>query len=308
MSLRSSLLCLMMLSVLPAVACDKKEEKKAAKDDDDDDDEPKKKKKDDKTSSSASASASGSKDDKPADTAAATATAAAPPTAEPAAPASATAATTTGGSCDAYFAALDCMTTKVPAGSQAEMKKSFDDVKKTMKELPPDISKTACSEALKGMEASLKSLGCSTAGGAETAAPVVGGPPPAPPSTSWPPPIPSGKSAVPTTEEWNAQTREVTVLGSGKLNCETKQVREWIRVSCKGKNDTGGEATGVKVTKGGGRGDDFVFASGGVASLVYRFYEGQSLEAEFKWTDKTKTLVVAWPNGAPEPPARGAFK
>ena len=304
MTLRSSLLCLLMLSVA-ATGCDKKEDKKSAKDDDDDDDEPKKKKKDDdKGSSSASASAS-KPDDKGAPTATAAATATT--TAEATATAVASAAAAPGG-CDAYYAALDCMTSKMPAGSQAEMKKSFDDVKKMMKELPPDIAKQSCTEALKGMDASLKSLGCSTSGGTETAAPMTGAPPTPPPSTAWPPPIPSGKSAVPTSEEWSAQTREVTVLGSGKLGCETKQVREWIRVSCKGKNDTGGEPNGVKVTRGGGRGDDFVFASGGVASLVYRFFEGQLLEAEFSWTDKKKTLVVAWPNGAPEPPARGAFK
>src|SRR5687768_13823004 len=49
---------------------------------------------------------------------------------------------------------------------------------------------------------------------------------------------PGGRSAVPTLDEWNAQTKEVTVRGSSKLNCETKMVREWLRVSCRGKNDS----------------------------------------------------------------------
>lgn len=141
-----------------------------------------------------------------------------------------------------------------------------------------------------------------------TAAPSPAPTAPAGSPTDAAPATPGGKSAVPTMEEWTAQTKEVTVLGSSKLNCETKQVREWIRVSCRGKNDTGGEPTGVRVTKGGGRGEDFVFSNAGVASLVYRFVEGVSMEAEFTWSDKSKTLLIAWPRGAPEPPAKAIFK
>lgn len=117
-----------------------------------------------------------------------------------------------------------------------------------------------------------------------------------------------GKSAVPTTDEWNAVKKEITVSGSGKLNCETKQLREWIRVSCRDPNDSGGSPTGVRVTKGGGRGDDFVFTAPKVASLVFRFVDGVHLEAEFTWTDKKQTLIVDWPHGAPEPPAKGRFQ
>lgn len=117
-----------------------------------------------------------------------------------------------------------------------------------------------------------------------------------------------GKSAVPTTDEWNSVTKEVTVYGSSKLNCETKQIREWIRVSCRDPNDSGGSPTGVRVTKGGGRGDDFVFTASTVASLVFRFVDGIHLEAQFTWTDKKQTLIVDWPHGAPEPQAKGKFQ
>jgi hypothetical protein len=98
------------------------------------------------------------------------------------------------------------------------------------------------------------------------------------------------------------------VKGSSALNCETKMVREWLRVSCRGKNDTGGKPTAVTLTRGGGKGDTFTFASKDVASLVCPFVDGVHFEAEFKWTDKKKKLVVKWPHGAPKPPAMGVFQ
>lgn len=133
-----------------------------------------------------------------------------------------------------------------------------------------------------------------------TASPVEPAPEPAKPAAD-------GRSAVPTQAEWNAVTKEVTVSGSGALNCETKMVREWLRVSCRDKNKTGGTPTGVSVTSGGGHGDDFTFASGGVASLVVRFVEGVSIDAVFTWTDDSRTLHIAWPRNTPEPVAKGVF-
>jgi hypothetical protein len=120
-------------------------------------------------------------------------------------------------------------------------------------------------------------------------------------------PAVGGRSSVPTIDEWNAVTKEVAVRGSSALNCETKMVREWLRVSCRGKNDSGGEPTGVTLQSGGGRGDDFLFSGNGVASLVVRFVEGVDLKANFTWTDKRHTLHVFWPRGAPEPPPKGTF-
>jgi hypothetical protein len=207
-----------------------------------------------------------------------------------------------GPSCTAYFASIDCIVSKSPS-TKDTMEKS----KATLRGIGQEHSEPACKTGHEGIQQSLKALGCPT-----TDSGAVPPPTPAPvattPSSDWPPKIPAGKSSPPTPDEWAGQTREVTVLGSGKLNCETKQVREWIRVSCRGKNDTGGEPTTVRLTRGGGRGDEFVFAANKVTSLVYRFFEGISMEAEFSWTDKSKTLVIAWPRGAPEPPARGVFR
>ncbi len=130
---------------------------------------------------------------------------------------------------------------------------------------------------------------------------------PAPPQSANPQPAAGGRSPVPTQDEWRNVTKEVTVRGSGALSCETKMLREWLRISCRDKNPTGGTPTGVSVTSGGGHGDDFAFASGGVASLVVAFVEGVSIDAVFTWTDDSRTLHVVWPRGTPEPSDKGVF-
>lgn len=119
--------------------------------------------------------------------------------------------------------------------------------------------------------------------------------------------LPPGRSTVPTLDEWNAIQKEVTVKGSSALNCETKMVREWLRISCRGHNDTGGTPTGLRVTRGG-RGEEFTFASGGVTSLVMPFVDGTNFEAVFSWTDKSHKLVASWPHGAPKPVVIATFE
>ncbi|MBW2457344.1 MAG: hypothetical protein JRI68_22740 [Deltaproteobacteria bacterium] len=115
-----------------------------------------------------------------------------------------------------------------------------------------------------------------------------------------------GRTPVPTTEEWNG-VGEITVKGSSALNCETKMVREWLRVTCRGKNDTGGTPTRVSVTEGQKPGV-FHYASGRVTSLIMPYVTHTHLEAIFSWTDKAHKLVVDWPNAAPKPPVIGVFE
>jgi nucleoid-associated protein YgaU len=119
-------------------------------------------------------------------------------------------------------------------------------------------------------------------------------------------PAVGGHSAVPTLEEWNG-VGEVTVRGSSALECETKGVREWIRISCRGDSRERGKPTSVTVTRGGGA-EVFTFASGGVASLVFRFEVGTDIEANFGWErGGTHRFVSQWPRGAPKPTAYGQF-
>lgn len=115
-----------------------------------------------------------------------------------------------------------------------------------------------------------------------------------------------GRSTVPTLSEW-ASVKEVTVKGSSALGCETKMVREWLRVSCRGKNDTGGIPTTVSVTRGAGA-DRYMYAAGGVTSVVFPFVEGTDVEAVFSWTDKSHKLVVRWPRGSAKPVIVGVFE
>jgi hypothetical protein len=115
-----------------------------------------------------------------------------------------------------------------------------------------------------------------------------------------------GRSAVPQLNEW-AAVKEVTVKGSSSLGCETKMVREWLRVSCRGKNSTGGAPTTVVVHKGR-RSDTFTYASAGVTSLVVPFEEGADIEATFSWTDVSHKLVARWPRGSAKPVVIGTFE
>jgi len=112
---------------------------------------------------------------------------------------------------------------------------------------------------------------------------------------------------MPTLDEWSSQRKEVTVKGSSALGCETKMVREYLRVSCRGKNDSGGTPTNAKVTKGG-RGEALTFAAVGVTSLIVPFVEGTDFAADFSWTDKSHPLVVKWARGAPRPVVVGVFE
>lgn len=127
-------------------------------------------------------------------------------------------------------------------------------------------------------------------------------PPPPPPSA---PTLP-GHTALPTTDEWTAAP-EVTVTGSSALNCESKAVREWVRISCKDNQASRGKPTGITVSKGGAKGDTFVLVAGNVASLVYPFSEGQDLAATFNWERESRGFRSQWPQGAPKPNAYGQF-
>lgn len=117
----------------------------------------------------------------------------------------------------------------------------------------------------------------------------------------------AGRSPMPTLFEWNGQQKEVTVKGSSALHCETKIVREYLRVSCHGKNDTGGTPTGVVIQKGG-RGEVITYMAPGVTSLVLPFVEGTDFAADFSWTDKSHRLVVSWPQGNQKPVVVGVFE
>jgi hypothetical protein len=115
-----------------------------------------------------------------------------------------------------------------------------------------------------------------------------------------------GRSPTPTLDDWNSQKKEVTVKGSSALNCETKMVREYLRVSCRGKNDTGGTPTGIKLVRGAR--EALTFSGAGVESLIVPVVEGMNFEAVFSWTDKSHPLTIKWPKGSKMPVVVGVFE
>jgi len=107
-----------------------------------------------------------------------------------------------------------------------------------------------------------------------------------------------GRTTPPTVAEWSSVT-EVSVRNSSALGCETKMVREWLRVTCRMLSKDNAP-TGVQVIRPTGDREYFVFNSGGVASLVMPVRAGVDAEARYTWSKwGTRTLRVSWALGAP---------
>lgn len=113
--------------------------------------------------------------------------------------------------------------------------------------------------------------------------------------------IPETRSKVPTLAEWDA-VGEITVPLSTPLGCETKMVREWLRVSCKGKSTRGGKPGNV-TKQNGCSGETLLFSKmEQTTSMVSPVLRGKSCEVRFTWTnDKAAWLNVDWPAGTPRP-------
>jgi hypothetical protein len=122
--------------------------------------------------------------------------------------------------------------------------------------------------------------------------------------------LPAGRSRVPAPEEWR-RLREIVVKGSTAAGCETYQLREWLRVTCRPKSPRS-VPTGVTV-RSGGRGEamalsvdafDALRRGGevhGFTSLVAPVLPGDVLVADFTWTDRTQRLEF---HGEPSRPRR----
>lgn len=147
--------------------------------------------------------------------------------------------------------------------------------------------------------------GASTAQVTATATATATTPPPAPAdekngagmaNDGLPNDIPSTRSKVPTVAEWDAVTREIRVARSTPLGCETKMVREWVRISCRNHNDSGGKPTTV-ATKTAGGVEAYLFQKNNITSVVLPVLRGKYYDAVFSWTDKRQLLAVDWRSG-----------
>jgi hypothetical protein len=123
-------------------------------------------------------------------------------------------------------------------------------------------------------------------------------PTPAPAPAPVAPSVGGGRSTPPTIAEWSSVS-EVAVRNSSSLGCETKMVREWLRVTCRTLTKDNAPL-GVQVIRPTGDGEYFIFNSSSVASLVMPVRAGVDAEARYKWQKwGTRTLRVSWALGAP---------
>lgn len=117
--------------------------------------------------------------------------------------------------------------------------------------------------------------------------------------------VPGTRSKAPTKAELDAAP-DLGVDGAKDLGCETRMVREWFQIACRG---SGAKApTFVEVTKGRSK-DTLVATIPGSSMSVKTPYEpGVELEATFYWGDKAKKLVLAkWPLKKKRPEAIGTM-
>jgi hypothetical protein len=112
-----------------------------------------------------------------------------------------------------------------------------------------------------------------------------------------PPPVAHERSPVPLPDVYRLAP-EVKVIGSSAANCETKQIREWLRVQC-----TPTEAAwpiDVEVMRDDGH-EAMVLAMPNEISLLVPVVEGRELTAKLVWSDATRVLHAGWPAGAARP-------
>ncbi len=119
------------------------------------------------------------------------------------------------------------------------------------------------------------------------------------PNDGLPEDLPSGTSKVPSVNEWENVAKEVTVKNSTERGCQTRMLREWLRVSCRPKGAL--QATSVATVESDGQ-QAFAGMFGDRASIVVQVVRNKRYTARLTWNDnRTGTLVVDWPNGAPRP-------
>lgn len=183
------------------------------------------------------------------------------------------------------------------AAASAEKKK--DKKKKASEESDSEEEEATSATASAAPSAAPTATATATATAAPDAAPSATGsaPPAAPVSPHGP---------VPTEDEWGkAATLNIT---NNKGKCETKGIRDWVRIACKEKSAGGGTPSEITLNKATTT-ESQTNASGGVTSLVYWFEEGTDLEYKFGWDDGTSIVYASsWPKGSKKPPRVGEFK
>lgn len=111
--------------------------------------------------------------------------------------------------------------------------------------------------------------------------------------------IPPPGSPPPTTAEWNAVRWEVSVSRASAYHCETKMVREWLRVSCSPYSRV--TPSSVSTIQSHGY-QAYTLASGQKASVTVQVVRGRMYVARFTWSNGTShDLTANWPSNAARP-------
>ncbi|HET7501256.1 MAG TPA: hypothetical protein VFK02_09650 [Kofleriaceae bacterium] len=115
-----------------------------------------------------------------------------------------------------------------------------------------------------------------------------------------PPPRPaiaSDRSPIPMPEVFR-QAPEVIVTGSSDAACETKQVREWLRVLCSRTENH--RPLAIDIERDDGH-QALPMVMPGMVSLLIPIVAGRELAANITWSDRTQVLRVRWPDDATRP-------
>lgn len=110
------------------------------------------------------------------------------------------------------------------------------------------------------------------------------------------------ESAEPALKEW-ATSKIVKVAGSTKNSCETRMVREWLRVMCVNRSAERGTPKLVTIQRGrpgkGHKGENLKVVNE-TTTLLVPVRPGTDFAATFEWENGSDELEVKWPLGTPE--------
>jgi hypothetical protein len=123
-------------------------------------------------------------------------------------------------------------------------------------------------------------------------------PTPAPTPTPTAPAAPAARTLKPADADWETPTATTaTIIGGTPIGCEAKEIKEWVRVHCKG----------VIIDEGAVENETFATATQGTATLIYSYIEGRNVKATFAWTKEKRGYTAEWIQGQAKPANRGVF-
>ncbi len=112
------------------------------------------------------------------------------------------------------------------------------------------------------------------------------------------PAAPVVRSPVPLPPEWR-EAKEIIVAGSTSAGCETKRVREWVRILC-GRTVKGDDPSRVTVAVDPSR-ETLALTVPHQTSVVTPVEAGRDVIIDFAWVSHVRRLNISWPVGAAKP-------